>query len=82
MAEKLGLVSDDDREVMRRWARDLPQIESFDNGTPEWRNDMTAWINSLRAASGIPPLKEWWENKTEPELHERAKSLGLLRRVR
>ena len=35
-----------------------------------------------RAAVGDEPLEPWWASKTEPELHARARALGLLRRDR
>ncbi len=69
-------------EHRRRWALQvaaLREAESGDEGTPEWRTMMVDRANRRRAARGIPPLREWWETKTEPELHHRARALGLLR---
>ena len=69
----------------RRWERQvagLREIENDDEGTPEWRQAVEEGANEWRAQHRIPPLKEWWEEHTEPEFYVLARSLGLLRRVR
>ena len=60
----------------------LREIENDDEGTPEWRQAVEEGANEWRAQHRIPPLKEWWEEHTEPEFYVLARSLGLLRRVR
>ncbi len=51
------------------------KMETDDEGTPEWRARRIEEANSARARHGVSPLK------TEPELHRRARDLGLLRPV-
>lgn len=75
-------VTDEDKA---RWALQVEGLKSEENddeGTPEWRAMMVEQANRHRAARGIPPLKEWWEDKGELQIHERARALGLLRPVR
>jgi hypothetical protein len=71
-------VSDEDRRLMRRQARALFEQETDDapgDGALEARRmDADRW----RAVHGIDPLLPWWATKTEPELHRRARALGLL----
>lgn len=71
-------VPESDREAMRRQSRALAQEELRDEGDAQWEASVVAWADAERAASGRPPLVPWWETKTEPELHRRARSLGLL----
>ncbi len=68
-------------EHRRRWALQvaaLAEAETDDEGSPEWQAKMVERADRRRAAHGTPPLVEWWETKTEPELHRRARALGLL----
>jgi len=51
----------------------LREEENDDEGTPEWRAMVIDRMNEARRRRGIPPLE------TEPELHRRARDLGLLR---
>ena len=75
-------VSAEDRRRFERQVAALREEENDDEGTPEWRASVIAWANRERAKRGDPPLKEWWEDKGELELHKRARALGLLGRVR
>lgn len=72
-------VSEADRAAFERQVAALEQFENDDEGTPEWRALMERHINEDRTRRGIPPLKDFAEAKTEPELHARARALGLLR---
>ena len=74
--------SSEDRRKWERQVAGLREMENADEGSPEWRRSVEEAANSWRAQHGIPPLKEWWEDETEPEFYERARALGLLRRVR
>jgi uncharacterized protein YkwD len=76
------VVSPEERRKWERQVAALKEAETDDEGTPEWQAAMIAQANKWRAEHGIPPLKEWWETKTEQKLHERARALGLLGRVR
>ncbi|MDE3087182.1 MAG: hypothetical protein KGJ77_10510 [Acidobacteriota bacterium] len=67
-------VSDADRAAWARQARALADAEQDDEGGPEERRRSIEEADADRATRGIPPLK------TEPELHRRARDLGLLRR--
>lgn len=67
-------VTAEDRARFARQVSALQPAESDDEGTPGWRAQRIEEIDAYRAAHGIPPLK------TEPELHRRARDLGLLRR--
>jgi hypothetical protein len=60
----------------------LAEFEELDGGTPEQRASEVAEADRWRVGHGWPPLREWWEEKTEHLLHERASALGLLRRLR
>ena len=60
----------------------LGEMENDDEGTPEWRESVEKAADRWRADHGIPPLKEWWEDHAEIYFYERARALGLLRRVR
>ena len=75
-------VTDRDKAIMARTAAALAEFENDDEGTPEWRAAVIANLNARRALRGIPPLKEWWEDLPEMEVHRLAKSRGLLSRVR
>jgi hypothetical protein len=75
-------VSAEDRRRWEQQVAGLREMENDDEGTPEWRKAVEEASNGWRAEHGIPPLKEWWEDKTEPDFYERARTLGLLRRVR
>ena len=75
-------VSAEDRRRWERQVAGLREMENDDEGTPEWRRSVEEAANRRRAARGIPPLKEWWEEKTEPEFYKLARARGLLRSVR
>lgn len=75
-------VSAKDRAAFERQAAALATEENDDEGTPEWRAEVRRNIDDRRAALGNEPLADWWETKTEQELHEHARALGLLRPVR
>lgn len=75
-------VSRTDRAALARQASALAAEEHDDEGSPEWQAMMRQSENRRRAEEGLPPLKEWWEEKPEPELHRRARALGLLARDR
>lgn len=49
-----------------------------DDEDPRWAQAVTSEADRRRALEGRPPLQPWWSTKTEPELHERARALGLL----
>jgi hypothetical protein len=68
-------VSDADRSAMARQAAAWAGGDTADEGTPEWRAEAIRRIDADRARQGIEELD------TEPELHRRARDLGLLRRV-
>ena len=70
-------VSEHDRRLMRRQGAALSARENWDEN-PAFEAAVTNWANKLRAARGIPPLRDWWATKTEGELHRRARTLGLL----
>ncbi|CAN5865441.1 hypothetical protein BH24ACT3_BH24ACT3_07600 [soil metagenome] len=65
-------VSDADRAAFERQVAALEQFENDDEGTPEWRAAVIEQADADRQDRDIPPLK------TEPELHRRARDLGLL----
>lgn len=67
-------VSNDDSASFARQVGALADAEVDSEGTPEWRAHSIEEADADRARHGIPPLK------TEPELHRRARDLGLLRR--
>lgn len=76
------VVSADDR---RRWHRQIAALRQFENddeGSAEWRQAVEEAANARRAEKGIPPLDEWWEDKTEHHFHELARAKRLLGRVR
>lgn len=66
---------------LARMAR-LAEFEELGQATPAHRASVIAEADRWRAEHGRPPLVEWWEEKTEHLLHERARALGLLRRLR
>lgn len=75
-------VSPEHRRIFERQAAALREEESDDEGSPEFQRAMIEAENQRRAEVGQARLLEWWEDKTEGELHERARALGLLERVR
>ena len=67
------VVSSEDR---RRWERQVAALREADNddeGSLEWRADVHEWADARRREAGLDDLD------TEPELHRRARALGLLR---
>jgi hypothetical protein len=60
----------------------LADFEELDEGAEDERRRALTEAERWRAEHGVAPLAEWWEEKTEHLLHERARSLGLLRPVR
>lgn len=74
-------VSGEDRRRWERQVAHLREIENDDEGTPEWQQSVHDAANRWRARHGISPLREWWEDESEIEFYERARALGLLRRV-
>jgi hypothetical protein len=70
---KRARVTDADRTKFARQAAALATAENSSEGTPESRARRIEEANADRLRLGIPPLK------TEPELHRRARDLGLLR---
>lgn len=64
-------MSADDWAAMRRQAAALRSVEHDDEGDPVWRTAVIAEADAWRTEHGYPPLK------TEPELHRRARALGL-----
>jgi hypothetical protein len=71
-------VSFADKQAFARQAAALSAEENWDEADPAQEASIVAWADRTRAAQGIAPLVEWWQTKTEPELHERARALGLL----
>jgi hypothetical protein len=67
-------VTEVERAAFERQAIALARFESDDDGTPESRARRIDEADRDRATHGSPPLK------TEPELHRRARDLGLIRR--
>ncbi|MEQ1699805.1 MAG: hypothetical protein ABMA25_06835 [Ilumatobacteraceae bacterium] len=62
----------------RRWERQVAALEDAENddeGSLEWRAAVHEWADTRRSALGLDDLD------TEPELHRRARALGLLRPV-
>lgn len=60
----------------------LAGSEEVDDGDQAYRDAVVAGADSWRADHGTAPLGHWWDDKTEPRLHERARALGLLRHLR
>ncbi len=77
-----AMIPADQRAHLDRQVEALGGAEIDDEGSPAWRAEVIAAIDRRRAAHGNAPLAPWWATKGEPELHERARALGLLRRVR
>ena len=75
-------VSAEDRQRWQRQVSGLREVENDDEGTPQWRQSVEQAADQWRVDHGIARLKEWWEDHTEPEFYERARTLGLLGRVR
>jgi hypothetical protein len=71
-------VTDDDRRALRRQAGALAGAETDEEPPAEALAIALAELNQWRADHGIDPLHPWWVDKTEPELHARARALGLL----
>jgi len=67
-----------ERAVLDRHAAALRDEEVVGGVDPDAEAAVRASLDSWRAEHGVPPLVEWWELKTEPELHHRARALGLL----
>jgi nucleotidyltransferase AbiEii toxin of type IV toxin-antitoxin system len=67
-------VSDADKAALARQVRALQAAERDDEGTASWRQRRIEEADAERSDHGMAPLK------TEPELHRRARDLGLLRR--
>jgi hypothetical protein len=66
-------VSDADRASIARQAETLADAEADSEGTAEWRGRRIEEADADRALHEVSALK------TEPELHRRARDLGLLR---
>lgn len=75
MADNPVRVSERDRATFARQVAALEAGANDDEGAPAWRAAAIERINEDRARHGIDELD------TEPELHRRARDLGLLRRV-
>ena len=61
-----------------RWERQVDALQEADNddeGSLDWRAAVHEWANLRRQAMGLDDLD------TEPELHRRARALGLLRPI-
>jgi hypothetical protein len=71
----------DDHRRLARQAAAL-DLASTDEESAPWEAAVVATANERRAAEGRKPLEMWWVGKTEPELHRRARALGLLLRDR
>ena len=71
-------VSRRDRQILERQQTALAAMSNDDEGGRRWRDRVTTWADAVRRAEGRPALDDWWATKTEPELHERARALGLL----
>ena len=71
-------VDDRDRRAFERQRAALTAATHDDEGDPDWERAVVEWADRQRAADGTEPLAEWWSSKTEPELHRRARALGLL----
>ena len=71
-------VSAEERRNWERQVAGLREMENDDEGSPEWRTSVEETANRWRAEHGISPLKEWWEDETESEFYELARTLGLL----
>lgn len=74
-------VSEHDRRAMGRQAAALDRAVNDDEDAT-WLDAAIDDADRHRAAEGRPPLEPWWSAKTETELHERARALGLLARAR
>jgi hypothetical protein len=70
------MVSERDRVMMARVARDLADGETDDRGTPEQRRVILEEINADRIRHGIEPLED---RAPEEGFYDRAKSLGMAR---
>jgi adenosine deaminase len=70
------MVSERDRAMMVRVARDLANGESDERGTPEQRRAILDEINADRIDHGIEPLAD---RAPEEGFYDRAKSLGMAR---
>lgn len=66
---------------MERQRAALARVEHDDEGGPAWEEATVAAADEVRAVGRRPPLEPWWATKTERELHERARALGLLGRA-
>jgi hypothetical protein len=70
------MVSERDRVIMARVARDLADGETDERGTPEQRRAILEEINADRIDHGIEPLDD---RAPEEGFYDRAKSLGMAR---
>jgi hypothetical protein len=70
------MVSERDRVIMARVARDLADGETDERGTPEQRRAILEEINADRIRHGIEPLED---RAPEEGFYDRAKSLGMAR---
>jgi hypothetical protein len=70
-------LSPSDRRAFERHVRALSDAGNDDESTA-WEASVVEAENRRRALNDEPLLEEWWTTKTEPELHERARALGLL----
>jgi hypothetical protein len=71
-------VSPEDRAKWDLQVAALREIETEARSSPEVRAERIAEANTWRAARGIPPLKDEFEDPPEMEFFRRAKRLGLL----
>lgn len=71
------VVSDRDKERMRRLGEDLDATKNFDRGTPEQRAGLLKVVNDLRRRAGLDPVED--EPYPEEGLYERARALGMAR---
>lgn|GEM_PF-1201540 len=70
------MVSERDKEKMRRIGRDLATAETHNRGTAAQRDAILERINVDRAKHGLPGLVD---RAPEEGLYERARSLGMAR---
>lgn len=75
-------ISPEHRRIWEPQVAALKEAETDDEATPELQEAMIAEANRWRAEHGIAPLKQWWEDKGEVQFSERARTLGLLGKVR
>lgn len=71
-------ISDRDRRKMAQIGRDLADVETDEEPSPERRAEILAWVNESRLRSGIPPLTDEWSDPPEEEFYRRARALGMV----